>query len=84
MGMHWLECVIGIAAKVEWNTFVLSVTISHLACFGKAAPKYGVFCVFRQISSLNALITDAVTAKLFWISLDDNELPLLTTFAKSK
>jgi hypothetical protein len=22
MGMHWLECVIAIVEKVEWNTFV--------------------------------------------------------------
>jgi hypothetical protein len=49
MGMHWLECVIGIVGKVEWNTFVLSVTISHWAYFGTASPKYAAFCVFNQI-----------------------------------
>jgi hypothetical protein len=27
--MDWVECVIGIGGKVEWNTFVLSVTISR-------------------------------------------------------
>jgi hypothetical protein len=42
MGIHWLEYVIGIAVKVEWNTFVLAVTISHLTYFGTAAPKYGL------------------------------------------
>jgi hypothetical protein len=65
MGMHWLEYVIGIVGKVEWNTFILSVTISHLAYFGTAAPKYRVFYVFKQIFSLKALTTDAMTAKLF-------------------
>jgi hypothetical protein len=67
MGIHWLENITGIIGKVEWNTFVLSVMISHLAYSGTAAPKYRVVCVFRQISSLKALITDAVTAILFWI-----------------
>jgi hypothetical protein len=55
--MHCQECVTGIVGKVEWNTFVLSVTISYLAYFGTAALKYGVFCVLRQISSLKACIT---------------------------
>jgi hypothetical protein len=64
MVMHWLEYLTEIAGKVEWNTFVLSVTISHLEYFGTAAPKYGVFCVFKQVSSLRALTTDAATAKL--------------------
>jgi hypothetical protein len=40
IGIHWLEYVIGIVGKVEWNTFILSVTIRHLAYFGTAAPKY--------------------------------------------
>jgi hypothetical protein len=31
MGMHWLECVIGIDGNVQWNTSVLSETISYLA-----------------------------------------------------
>jgi hypothetical protein len=44
MGMHWLEYIIGIVGDIEWNTLVLSVTTSHLAYFGIAAP-YGVFCV---------------------------------------
>jgi hypothetical protein len=65
--MHWLEYVIGIVGQVEWNTFVLSVTISYLAYFGTAAPKYGVCCIFIQMSSLKAITTDAVFAKLFWI-----------------
>jgi hypothetical protein len=47
--------------------YVLSVTISHLVYFGIEAQKYGIFCVFRQMSSLNALTMDVVTAKLFWI-----------------
>jgi hypothetical protein len=47
--MRWLECVIVIVGNVEWNTSVLSVTISHLPYFVTAAPKYGVFCVFNQI-----------------------------------
>jgi hypothetical protein len=67
MGIHWHDCVIRNVRKVEWNTFVLSVTISHLAYFGTATPKYGVFCVFNQLSSLKALTTDVVTAILFWI-----------------
>jgi hypothetical protein len=62
MGIHWLEYVLGIDGKVGWNIF-LSVTICHLAYFGTVAPKYGVFCVFRQICSLKALTTDEVTAK---------------------
>jgi hypothetical protein len=65
MGMYWLEYVIGIAGKFEWNTFVLYVTLSHLEYLGTVAPKYGVLCVFKQISSLKALTTEAVTAKLF-------------------
>jgi hypothetical protein len=48
MGMLWLEYVIAIIVNVEWNTFVESVTIRYLAYFGTAAPKYGVFIVFRQ------------------------------------
>jgi hypothetical protein len=67
MAMHWLECVIAIAGKFDRNTSVESVTIIHLAYFATAATKYGVSCVFRQISSLRALPTDEVTAKLFWI-----------------
>jgi hypothetical protein len=47
MEMQWLECVIAIVGNMEWNTFVLSVTINHLAYFGTAAAKYGVFCVLR-------------------------------------
>jgi hypothetical protein len=47
MGMHWLEYIIGIAGNVAWNTFVFSVTITHLAYFRTAAPKYGVLCVFE-------------------------------------
>jgi hypothetical protein len=50
MGMHWLECAIGMVGNVEQNTFVKTVTISYLAYFGRAAPKYGVFCVFSQRS----------------------------------
>jgi hypothetical protein len=49
MRMYWLECITAIVGKVQWNTFVLSATINHLAYFGTAAPKYGVFCVFNQI-----------------------------------
>jgi hypothetical protein len=52
--MQWSEYVIWNAAKVEWNTFVLSVTISHLAYFGALTPNCGVFCVFKQISPLTA------------------------------
>jgi hypothetical protein len=51
MGIQWLEYVIGIVGKVARNTSVLSVTTSHLAYFGTAAPKYGVFCVFKQTCS---------------------------------
>jgi hypothetical protein len=58
-----LALVIGIVVKVEWNTFVLSVVISHLAYFRTEAPKYRVFCVFKQISS--ALTTDVMTANMF-------------------
>jgi hypothetical protein len=65
MGIHWLEYVIGVAGKVEWNTFVLSVVISFLAYFGTVAPKYGIFCVLKQVPSLKALTTNAVSAKLF-------------------
>jgi hypothetical protein len=65
MGMRWLQYVIGISGKVELNTYVLSVMISHLAYFGTAAPKYEVFCFFKQMASLKALTTDALTAKLF-------------------
>jgi hypothetical protein len=54
MGMLWLEYLIGTVGKVELDTFVLSVTLSHLAYFGTAAPKYGVFCVFRQVSYLKS------------------------------
>jgi hypothetical protein len=63
--MHWLECVIGIVGKVEWNTFVVSVTIRYLAYFETAGPKYGVFCVLKQISSLKALTPDEMIARLF-------------------
>jgi hypothetical protein len=67
MGMHWLECVIAIVGKVQWNTFVLSVTISHVAYFGTAALKYRVFCILNQIY-LKALTTDVMATKLFWIN----------------
>jgi hypothetical protein len=50
MGMHWPEYVAGIVEKVEWNTFVLFVTASSFVYFEAAAPVYGVFCVFKQIS----------------------------------
>jgi hypothetical protein len=52
MGMHWLEYVIGVVGKFEGNTFVLSVTISHLSYFGTATPKEGVLFVSKQVSSL--------------------------------
>jgi hypothetical protein len=38
MGTHWLEYVIGIAGKVEWNTCVLSVTTS-LGIFWNSGSK---------------------------------------------
>jgi hypothetical protein len=44
--------------------FVVSIRICYLPYFGVAAPKYGVVCVFRQISTVTALSTDTVTAKL--------------------
>jgi hypothetical protein len=69
IGLHWLEYVIGIVVKVQWNTFVSSVTISRLAYFRTVAPKYEVFCVFKQISTLKALTTDAVTASYFGLSV---------------
>jgi hypothetical protein len=62
MRMHCLEYIIEIVGKVEWNTFVLSVMISRLVYLGRAAPKYEAFCIFKQISSLKVLTTDAVTA----------------------
>jgi hypothetical protein len=56
--------IIGIVGKVDWNTFVESVTISYLACVGTVAPNYGVVCIFRQISSVTALATDVMTDRL--------------------
>jgi hypothetical protein len=64
MGVYWLEYVIGIVRKVEWNAFVLSVTINHLAYFDTTAPKYGVFCTFKQMPSLSTVTTHAVNVKL--------------------
>jgi hypothetical protein len=62
--MNWLGYVIEIVGKVGRSPFVLSVTVSYLEYAGTAAQKYEVFCVFRQISSVTALATDIVTAKL--------------------
>jgi hypothetical protein len=67
MTLHLFEYVTGIVGKVEWDTFILSVMVSHLASFGTVAPKDGVFYMFKQVSSLKALIIDVVTAKFFWI-----------------
>jgi hypothetical protein len=47
MGMHWLECVIAIDGKVEWNTFVLSVTINHFAYF-ETKKKQTPWPLFRK------------------------------------
>jgi hypothetical protein len=59
-GMHWLGYIIGIEGKVERNTFDVSVMVSYLAYFGTATRNYGIF---RKISSVTALATNAVTAK---------------------
>jgi hypothetical protein len=61
---HCLKYVSVIVVKVQWNTFVESVTISYLPYFGTEAPKYGAYCVFRYISSVTPLATDVVIAKL--------------------
>jgi hypothetical protein len=60
--MHWFECATAIVGKVQWNTFVLSVTISHFEYFGTAAPNYG----FNGQYSLKLLHYSTVgTAPLF-------------------
>jgi hypothetical protein len=50
------------------------------------APKYGVFCVFKQISSLKALTTYAVTAKdlvMFDVSYVVETIPHFTREVQS-
>jgi hypothetical protein len=68
MGMHWLECVIGIVGKVEWNTFVSSVTMSR-GIFWNSGSKLRSFLCFQPSIYLKALTTNALTDKLFGLSV---------------